>query len=496
MNTLWAKLKSLLPAGRFARSVALVGGGTAAGQALVALVSPVITRLYTPEDFGIFAVYASVINIAMVLVSWKYELAIPLPEEDRTALDIVGLVVVLSVVMSALSAVLIWLGGDALVAWLEAPRLRPYLWIVPLNLLVGGVYETLLVWAIRKKAFAVIARSKLAQAGSLIALQVGLGLARLGPLGLVLGHVARWTGGGSALARLLPWRGENGLLAMRAAGLRAVAKRYCRFPLFTMWSALLNTASAQVPALLLTAFFNSATAGLYSLTGQVLWMPVSFVTRAVSQVFLSTAAEANRRGTTAEVARIVFNRLTGIGLPFILLLAIVAPEAFGFIFGAAWTEAGRYARWLCPWLLLTFVTAGMSSLVFVLEHQRGELIFQVILLVGRVLALVGGGLYGSDLAAIASYGLFSFVCWTFYLMWLFSISGNRPLAALVCLLTRLTLAAPMMVPVLTAKLVSDNLWVVAGGAAASAGWAVWRVMNDLRGSRKIENAESHTRASS
>ncbi|MGB9859042.1 MAG: lipopolysaccharide biosynthesis protein, partial [Moorellaceae bacterium] len=127
MNTWLTRLKVLLPKSSFTRNVAVLTGGTAAGQAMVVLASPILTRLYTPEDFGVLAVYSSVLSIVSVVASLRYELAIPLAEDDETAANLLLLSLTIGVGVSLLTGILTWLLGDQIVTWTNTLALKPYL---------------------------------------------------------------------------------------------------------------------------------------------------------------------------------------------------------------------------------------------------------------------------------------------------------------------------------------------------------------------------------
>ncbi|MGD8450564.1 MAG: lipopolysaccharide biosynthesis protein [Phycisphaerae bacterium] len=487
MSSVTAKLHKLrglvervIPMGPFARSVAVVGGGTGLGYGIVLAASPIVTRLYSPTDFGVFGVYMSIVAMALIVISWRYELAIPAPEDDNRAANVLVLALTLVVCMSAVIGVGLWLLGSVLLYWLDAPSLRPYLWLVPLNTLIGGFYGALQVWCVRKKSFAAIARSKLSQAVGAVVVQVGIGLFLLGPLGLLISHIVRWGGGSTTLGRAV-WRGSAASLKqVSPKGVLDVARQYHRFPMFSMWSALLNNVSAQSPILLLSAFFGGTPVGWFVLTSQVLRTPLVFVGQAISQVFFSSASEASRKGQTAGITLRVFTGLMSIAAPYVALLMITAPEVFGLIFGRAWTMAGVFAQFLGPWLLIVFAATPVTSLVYVLERQRGDLVFQTCLLLGRVVVLTIGGQRHDVLLAMALFGAVSAAMWFVYMLWLLHVSGNHPRDGLICMGKSLAAALPVVLPAAAAKLLFGTpLWVMAG-LIISGAWATANVVKGLR----------------
>ena len=95
-------LRKLIPQSTYARNVITLMTGTAFAQALPIAVSPILTRLYSPAEFGVFAMYLAVASILGVLVTGRYELAILIPKQDRDAIHIAALSAALSVLLSGL----------------------------------------------------------------------------------------------------------------------------------------------------------------------------------------------------------------------------------------------------------------------------------------------------------------------------------------------------------------------------------------------------------
>ena len=282
----------------------------------------------------------------------------------------------LLVVLAMVVALLVWLAGDAFVAAVRAPALRPYLWLLPLGFFGAGMYQVLSYWAIRRRDFGRIARTKLSQGVGQVVAQVGLGFAGAGAPGLLVGDViGRVAGGGGLALPGLPRAPRTGRLTR--ATLVAVAGRYRRFPLFTTWSGLLNVGSLQLPSILFSAGFGAAAAGLYALSFKMLVLPTMLVGQAVGQVFLSrghrgragpgTAAPPHR----AHRARAVRLRAAGLRRG----RARRTPALRDGDGQRSGRQAGRYAQVLAPWFVVWLVSSPLSGLLSVREWQGSALGF-------------------------------------------------------------------------------------------------------------------------
>ena len=390
-------MSSVLPRGRFARSVTVLAGGTALGQAITVLVSPILTRLYSPEDFGVFGVYASMLGIITVVASLRYEYAVPLPEDDKTAANVLALCFMLLVGMTLIAWFVIQALGRKIVTWANAPELERYLWLLPLGMLGAGAYQVLNYWAVRKRDFSRIARTRIGRGVARAALQVGMGLVRSGPLGLLLGQLVGETAGSASLG-LAAWRQDRvSFKAVSLQGMCQAGTRYKRFPLFSGWGSLLDALGLQVPQLLFAAFYGAEVAGWFALGQRVIATPLNIVVDSVAQVYFGEAARLPQGDP--ESMRWLFLRLTcrlaliG-GIPIAIICAL-APWFFSFVFGSAWRTAGQYVQILGVMFAMRFAVASLSHSLNILERQdlflawEGTRLVLVVgaLLLGRVLGL-------------------------------------------------------------------------------------------------------------
>ncbi len=354
------------------RGISSIVLGGVAGQVVVILSYPLITRLYDPAEFGLLTVFASLVGMIGVVSTASLEAAIPIPPDDReaaavawAALGAVGLVTVLTAAIGVVAA-------DPVADLLGVPQLARYWWLLALTVLVVGTYLVLSEWMIRDRSYAAIGRRNLFQGLGQTATQVGLGLAGIRPVGLLLGlGVGRLVALGGLVSR-------RGLLRQPRPGLRAVraaVQRFRRFPLLAAPSALINSAGLEVPLLLVSALYGDARAGLLGLTVRVIAGPATILGQAVHQVFTgeSSAALRQQQGTLGRAVRGAVGRLLMVGAVPAGVLVVFGPALFGLVFGAEWIEAGEYARFLAVAYLAQFAVTPVSSTLFLLERQGQEL---------------------------------------------------------------------------------------------------------------------------
>jgi O-antigen/teichoic acid export membrane protein len=385
---------------RFIRSVGLLAGAAAIGQLLMLAVTPLLTRLYSPADFGIFAAFSASMGLISVISSLRYELAIPLMRNDRSArsmlISALGINALTAVI--ALAAVLIWRNDFA--SLLNAPGLAGYLLLIPLGILGIGSYRALNLWALRKKDFTVVAQTKLLQSVTNVVAQIIGGIAGLGAIGLIVGHVLGFTAGVMRLARDVAFRCHSvrsPTHRKRAAGLLA---GHGRFPKLDVPASLVDFLGVQLPNLALVAMFSPAVAGIYFLAERVMTAPMGIVAQALGQTILAGARETIAQGRFLRQTFLIVLALGAmISIPAIIVMT-AGEYLFSTIFDDTWRQAGVYAAWLVPGFAVQFIYSSISTTLTATRGQRVNLFIHLSLLVLKVLALWGGFQTGDPLRTI------------------------------------------------------------------------------------------------
>ena len=394
-------------------------GGTAGSQVLLVLAAPILTRIYTPEDFGLLAVFGSVLALICVVASLHYELAIPLPEEDTDAANIVVLCLILVTVTSILTGTLVLLWSRAISELLDIPRLENYLWLLPVGVFLTGFYTVFNYYGIRIKSFGDIATTKLNQTVVTLAIQlVGF---KLGGAALLLGQVAGQAVGPIRLAIQTLKYPEFSHLKLSI--IKSNFVRYKEFPMYATWSSLVNTAGHQLPPLIFAMFFSAGAAGLYALANRLLTMPANLIGGALAQVFLSHGVDRHREGTLGVMYAHLQNTLVQIGLPPTIFIVLVGPELFIVVFGEIWRDAGVFSQWLAIGTFFGFVVSPLSQIFTILEKQKLGMILQFSLFLLRLIGILVGVWLDSILWAVISFSVGGALGYTVYIYYGARISG-------------------------------------------------------------------------
>ena len=378
-------------------TLTLMAGGALA-QALPLLLGPLLTRLYTPTQFGLYHLFAAVaVNVAVVACA-RYEHALPLAQDDHEARALVALCrwILLAVIgVSTIGAV----------AWaLHIGALWP-LWLPAAVGAFGGLSLATLA-AMRAQRFGALATSRVLQHGGGAALQAAAGTAGAGLWGLIVAPIAAAL---AATAWLRP-RGGQGGQASRAA-MAAAARRHRDFPLLNTPHAFLGALQDTLAVALIAAWQGPAAAGFWGLALRYLKAPATLVGGAVSQaLYPALAAGGAATAQGRQAVRRVMRTLALLALPLVLALWLFAPAAFAAAFGASWREAGELARSLALYIGLHFVASPLSVATMAWGAQawalKLSLVGQALFIAALAAGLAIGGLNAAGWAVSAAMALY------------------------------------------------------------------------------------------
>ena len=351
--------------------MALLAGGNVVATTTVALSYPIVSRLYAPAEFGEFAAAVALLSIVLTVTCLTYDRAVPLPEDDRTAGDLVILCLLATLVISTLSAAIMVTTGERLLAVFNAQGLSQYWWVLCIAQLAGGVTVALTGWAIRVRAFRQLATSRISQSIVTVMVQVAAGVAGAATLGLLAGDTVGRTAQSARLSRGAAAKLMRTVRGTSVARLRWAARRYRRFPLIGSWPSLINAIGFEAPLLLVVAFYGAHTGGLFAFAQRLIGAPVALLVLAVSQVFVAEAADRVRTGSAdlGALFRRTLRQLALVVAPLMLALAIAAELLVGTVFGDEWHEAGTYILILAPLYTMQLLSSPLGGTLDVLERQ-------------------------------------------------------------------------------------------------------------------------------
>lgn len=420
---MFRKISGKFRSGGFVRNAGVLTLGTLGSQAIVFAFYPVLTRLYTPAEFGVVSVIYMITSLLAVFASGAAEGAILIATSRRSAAHVIGWIAIRStmVFLAAFifSAILINCNIDQ---WIE-PEIQLWLPVVPILAAATVYFNCFSEWVLREKEFTQLARYRILQSVLVSILRTAGGILNVPTNGLIIGEIF-----GKVLATVA---GVRSILINRFHYFRVInkrrinveRKRFEKFPRYMMPDQLINIAGGTIHIPFVAMVFGSAELGYLSMTMSILYLPVTVVSSAIKDVFRQRAAsELKLRGSCRALYLKLLFPVAGVGLFGFGLIYAFSPWLFTFVLGANWSPVGEYTQILIPMFFLNFVSMSMGGVLVVTQRLGVSLGWQIANLAMTLLALIIGAtifqsvlatLWGLTIAKSTSYMMHMFLSYCY-----------------------------------------------------------------------------------
>lgn len=401
--------------------------GTTIAQAIPISISPILTRIYSPEDFGVFAIYISIVTILSVIVTGAYDLAIVIPKNDSDALCIIKLSFIVTFIISFIVLLIIYIFNEQILFLIGDENLKIWLYFIPFSIFLSGIYQSINYWLNRHKYYKSIAINRVIQSGTAGSVQLTMGFIGLVSSGLVLGKILGQLISTILLGRIYLKEKKKVSSHKKKLRLIALAKRYKKFPLYESRSNLLNTSSTEVPVILISSLFNTSIAGFYALSSRMLLLPMTLIGTSIGQVFFQEASKLkSNHEALKSLTFSIYKKLIIIGVIPISLIIVYGDIIFMFIFGSEWKIAGEFSQILGIWIILVFISSPLSKLLVIMEKQKESLNFNILIFLSRVLSIAIGYVFFDDAYdTILLFGLTGAIFWLFWCKYILGLVGIK-----------------------------------------------------------------------
>ena len=375
-------------------------------QALAFAFSPLITRLYTPEAFGIQGVFIASVSLLWPFVALRYPMAIVVAESDTEVRGLVRLSLFVAASVSVAITIILLGARQPLLSLFGIEEVGLLIWFLPLALFLVALQDTTDFKAARLGAFRVVGVVTALQALVVNLTRVIGGLVHPTAAALIVATSLSY-GAQASMLRLGMGRRLKSTTSGAPASLGILARKYREFPLFRMPADMINATSQTAPVFLLSILFSPATTGLYVLARAVVSLPLSLIGSAAGNVFYARIAEMDRNGDDLYPF-ILKATLAQLAIPGIatLMSATIFPQIFALIFGEAWRPAGEFSQWMALWVVCMLANIPSVRVLPVIGRQNLHLFFNIIIAVAGVAGLFAGyTVHRTASSAVAGYSI-------------------------------------------------------------------------------------------
>jgi O-antigen/teichoic acid export membrane protein len=369
--------------------VVTLTSGTAISQAVPIILSPVFSRLYTPEDFGALAVFLSIYSIITIIATSRLELTIIIPLKDEDAMNIAALSVLSSFFVGFLSLIFFIFFEGSIKNYFEYGGTGVSLYLIPFCVLLYGIYQNLYYWFNRKMEFRQTSINSITQSLTASLSKVALGLINIIQGGLIIGTILGQFVSAVLFIHTIIKKYKNELASVSLPGITAQFKRYYKLAATLTISHGLQGIYTQIPVLFIAKYFDLMTIGFVSLSTKVVTLPISIISSAFGDVFRQKASEEfHRFGKFDKIFISTLKKTFLISIVPFNLIFFFAPPLFSFIFGKEWEMAGEYLQIIITGEFFAFIINPLDKASLIREKKKYILAWNISRFITNVLIVL------------------------------------------------------------------------------------------------------------
>jgi O-antigen/teichoic acid export membrane protein len=349
--------------------------GTGLSQLLTIASSPILTRLYNPFEFGKLAFFMSACALISIFSTGRYELAIMLPKNEKTAFNLLIFVIALSLCLNSSLLIIFFFVGDYLLSLINNPITYSSLLLIPFGSFFISIFQGINFWLNRQNEYNLISASRIAQSTSTLLLSIVIGFLGYKSYGLISGFIIGTITSIFPLYKILTkhWK----LFSIRH--IVGCSKIYISYPKFMMPTAFMDTFAMQAPIFFITKFFNSIVVGAYSLAFRIVTAPMALISGAIGQVYFQKITSLVNNNIKLNFTLIKTTKILSLISFFIFLPFLTyGSKIFEFVFGLEWAVAGEYVEIISFAMIIRFVVSPLSTIFISTNNLKLGAFWQIL----------------------------------------------------------------------------------------------------------------------
>ncbi len=397
MNFIKSLIDKYIKNSDFTRNSLILMIGTIVAQVISLIAAPILSRIYTPEQYGILGIFNSISSLLNSILIFGFNSAIVLAPTKKRRLNIVALNFIIAISnFIILSIIFIFISNPISILY-KRSELSFFLYFVPLESFLFCSLAILTSYTNKIKRYRSLSTAKIMQASTNTLSNIGFGLLKFGTIGLILGGFFGYI---ISIIKLLPKLVGELIKNRRYITKNTMigeAKKYRSIAFTTSFNSLSTILKDVLFIYLISFFFDTKTIGLYSFAYRIMALPITIIATTLQHTFYQKITEIfSTTGNIRPMTSKLISRMAMFSFPFFLIIFLLAPQIFSFIFGLNWYQAGIYSRALAPYLFSYFIFMPIAVTPIVVRKEKKYLLLVQINNILMIVSVLFGGIIKKD----------------------------------------------------------------------------------------------------
>jgi len=356
--------------------------GTTIAQTIPIVISPFLTRIYTPAEFGLLSLFINLSVILSVVATGRYDLALMLPKQDKEAVNVLSFSVISTLFISCVVLSIALIFNESITGIFKAPKFSFWLYFLPLSTLFYGIFQILCSWLNRQKRYTALAGSNVTLKTATELSKLGLGISKkvstILSNGLIVGYIFGQFLASTILILRFFRQERQKIKFINFKKMLSYARLYKKFPIYNVPFSLISSFSKGFLVIAFMAYGYLEAAGFFGFVKSVMFLPITLLSTSLGRVFFKEASVHFKTARLEEIAVKLFYGIAKLFTPVFIFFIFWAPEIFRYVFGQPWIEAGKYAAIFTPVIFLFLFTSWPERIFEVAQKQQIPFFLQLI----------------------------------------------------------------------------------------------------------------------
>lgn len=411
------KLQLVLKRDVYKNTLTLLSG-TVLAQIIPFLIYPLLSRMYTPESFGVQSLFLTTVSLIAILASFRLEFALMLPPDNQKANELARTIVSLVTFFSVVMLIVLSISYVVVHAFFHPFPQFDWLFFIPFALFSQICISVTNNMLNRNEAFKETSIISVSQSLASSGLRLALGLMGFLAYGLIWGYlIAQWLMVIWSLVRFSFIR-----ISLKWSSIRLVISEFKQFVCFKTPHAFVNAFAVNLPVYILSYFAGNKEVGLFSIGLTLIQTPLNVIINSLYQVLYQKMSVMHNTGSALfPFLRQYFRKTIVLAIPVFILLFILSEYLISIVFGAKWVEAAVYLKIMLPYLCVYFLVGPLNFIPDIYSLQKKSMYIEFVFTALRASSMMIGILTGNILLGLMLFSLSGMIVGIYTYYWYYQL---------------------------------------------------------------------------
>ncbi|MDD1782372.1 oligosaccharide flippase family protein [Enterovibrio sp. ZSDZ35] len=358
------------------RSIMTLATGSIAASIVMAISIPVLSRFFSPEEFGVFGVYLSIVGLISLFASANIESALMLTSRKNERAIILKTCTIITIASSIVTTLALSIFSNQAKIYFGTESIIPILLVIPGVIAFCG-HKLITINANSNKEYGYVSKATFYRSVSIVVCQLALSFVLAGTYGLILGSILSYVLYIQYFCFNSNFKRDFKSSKITSKKAKYILQKYRRTYIHLFPQSLLNYASQQLPYLIFPLYYSTSVIGGLFIAQRLLKMPAGILTMALRNVFYPYFREQNSEGIYHTYIKLT-SGLFFVGFPICIIMYYYISDLVVLVLGDNWREAGEYSKYMLFWVFMSIVNVATTPALTIISENKLLLKFEII----------------------------------------------------------------------------------------------------------------------